>query len=229
MSRLFTLKEAASFLSVSYRTIRRYLKNGLPYTEVKGDKGIEYRLAEQELTEFKKARIERPRQGAKLRDIYICTAKDAVDGSQEIYVRTERTKKGISEDSGGLDKKLIEMLESENAFLRQQISSKDKQLADYHTIVKRLSHQNEVLTMISQGVEPKLLLKGGGTAQDNAVYPDEPEDEGYIIQEEKTQLSKAEIIAEAKRLHKAGKSAEEIRQFVACYGYNSFSDLLQKP
>ena len=137
------MKEAASFLGVSYRTMRRYLKNGLSYTEVKGDKGIEYRLTESDLAGFKKARLDRPRQGAKLGDIFAYSE-----------ARTERTNQGGSAGAGGSDQKLLETLESENAFLKQQIANKDKQLADYHTIIKKLTHQNEVLTMMSQEVEP---------------------------------------------------------------------------
>lgn len=227
MSKMYSLKEAAAFLGVSYRTIRRYLKSGLPYSESKGDKGIEYRLKEVDLVEFKKARLERPKQGATLRGIFGRTQAESYAGDQKDYLRTERTKLDASQTSDSLDTKLIEKLESENDFLKEQIAFKDKQLTDYHSVIRRLTHQNEILTMICQGVEPELLMKSGGAAQQDGSARIVEKADSPAQQQAKPPLTKAEIIAETKRLHKAGKSAEEIRQFVVRCGYASFSDLLK--
>lgn len=226
MSKIYTLKESAAFLGVSYRTIRRYLKSGLSYSESKGDKGVEYRLREADLVEFKKARLERPKQGAKLQEIFVRTKAGSPEGVQENCAEAERTNTHAPQTANPLNTKLIEKLESENDFLKEQIAFKDKQLTDYHSVIKRLTHQNEILTLICQGVEPKVLMKGGGAAQQNdSVHVIQEADS--LTQEIKPPLTKAEIIAETKRLHKAGKSAEEIRQFVVRCGFESFSDLLK--
>ena len=125
-----------------------------------------------------------------------------------------------------LSRQMIENLESENAFLKEQIAFKDKELSDCHDLIKKLTHQNEILTQIRQSVEPNLPLDGEAAQQEPAT-PAFQDPDGETLATDQP-LSKTEIIAEAKRLHREGKSAEDIRQFVVRCGYDSFSDLLKK-
>ncbi len=64
-----------------------------------------------------------------------------------------------------------EYLERENALLRErlaladiQLEVKDGQIRDFKALTESLSHQNQVLMMLSQGVPVERILKGGDTA-----------------------------------------------------------------
>jgi hypothetical protein len=231
--------EAAAYLKVSYRTMRRYIKKGLPFREVHGVRGIEYQVDREDLAPFRK-KYSRKLSGPERTKSKSVPAFDKTPSGQGVEPQTPDnfSSRPTSSEAEFLTKKIVERLESENTFLREQMLSKDRQLAvkdnqlaDYHDIVKRLSHQNEVLTMIAQGIEPMKLLKG----KEMGGYPGEDEGETGreirhlepVMPEKSAVVSREEIVARAKTMHKQGRPTQEIREFIQAHGYDSFSDLLR--
>ncbi len=241
MSTTFSLNEAAAHLGVSYRTMRRYIKKGMPYSEVRGARGVEYLVAEEDLLgftgQFPRRLARQERSGARS-----VRASRKTSGRRENDLRTEDMHSSLpaSLETEFLSKKLVDSLETENSFLREQLLAKDRQLdvkdsqlADYHDIVKRLSHQNEVLTMIAQGIEPMKLLRGGEEhlcqQATEAVAIEEPIDQPVAPAElnKAEAFSREQVVVQAKSMHREGKSTQEIREFIQAHGYDSFSDLLR--
>lgn len=242
MSTTFSLNEAAAHLGVSYRTMRRYIKKGMPYSEVRGARGVEYLVTEEDLRRFTE-QFSRRLAGQEKSGSRSVLASSKSLGRRGKDMRTEdrRTSPSAALETEFLSKKLVDSLEAENAFLREQLLAKDRQLdvkdsqlADYHDIVKRLTHQNEVLTMIAQGIEPMKLLRGGGGEQvcqpaAEAVAIEEPADQS-VAQAELSNaeaFSREQVVIQAKSMHREGKSTQEIREFIQGHGYDSFSDLLR--
>lgn len=233
-----SLAEAAAYLKVSYRTMRRYIKKGLPFREVQGARGVEYQVDREDLAPFRK-KYSRKLSGPE-RTRTTVPASDKRPSGEGFGPETADSLpfRSASPEAEFLAGKVVERLESENAFLREQILSKDRQLAvkdnqlaDYHDIVKRLSHQNEVLTMIAQGIEPMKLLKGkemdGYPGEDDGGIGREIGHLEPVMPEKPAGVSREEIVARAKTMHKQGRPTQEIREFIQAHGYDSFSDLLR--
>lgn len=241
MSTTFSLNEAAAHLGVSYRTMRRYIKKGMPYSEVRGARGVEYVVTEEDLRSFTE-QLSRRHAGQERSESHGVRSPRKTFGLRRNEMRTEdRTaSQSAALETEFLSKKLVDSLTAENAFLREQLLAKDRQLdvkdsqlADYHDIVKRLTHQNEVLTMIAQGIEPMKLLRGG------EEHVCQPATEGIAIEEPADQsvapaefsraevFSREQVVVQAKSMHREGKSTQEIREFIQAHGYDSFSDLLR--
>lgn len=235
-----SLTEAAAYLKVSYRTMRRYIKKGLPYREVPGVRGVEYQVDREDLIPFRKKYLRKLSgpEGTRAKSVPASGRTPAGQGFGPETTPDSRAAAPTFSEGDFLAKKVVERLESENAFLREQILSKDRQLAvkdtqlaDYHDIVKRLSHQNEVLTMIAQGIEPMKLLKG----QETGGYPGDDDREAGreirhlepVMPENPAAVPREEIVARAKTMHKQGRPTQEIREFIQAHGYDSFSDLLR--
>lgn len=240
MSETLSLREAADFLGVSYRTVRRYVKKGLPYVEARGDRGIEYRIRREDLESFRLAEGggEQEPGAAEKGEDHSPSAKGGTATIQETEPAQPRALD--AESSRGLMQQLLELYESEISFLREQIRVKDEQLAmkerqffSFQETFSRLTHQNEVLTMIAQGVEPSKLLRKASEEEtpfgkSSTAGPFDRESEEPVVESGEPALNRDEIVAKMKQMHKEGKSQWEIREFVKKHGYSSVGELLAK-
>lgn len=152
----FTLAQARKILKVSDKTLRNYCKSGkINFHQVRNERGVlEYRFTERDLENFKnnarkRVKIVRSQEEKQPHDTPLHSTI-ASNNHDNITSKTHRT------PAPGRQDHLISQLQEENAFLKELLMEKERQLAakdrQIEKQLERISAMNETLASLAQNM-----------------------------------------------------------------------------
>lgn len=198
-----TLKECSNLVNVSTKTIRKHLKSGsIPYTIGKNRNNQDtFYILKTDILEWKggnSGKVER-----------------VEPSNQKEYLKQNQSDINGGKVEPSILERLISSLESQVKTLTNQLEIKDKQINGFNEIISALTHQNQVLTMITQGIEPTSLIKN--------TPPQPPQPEQPVYDVEPTQPTRTspkpsnknyECVDVIQRLKNEGMSIPDIHSYL---------------
>ncbi|MCK5340990.1 MAG: hypothetical protein KAJ60_07940 [Desulfobulbaceae bacterium] len=154
-----TIKESATLLGVAPRSVHRYIKQGILKT-YKTAKGRPRRgrpptlLSRDQVFSFIETR-NAGRQSNTGTDNYQTVIKQKIRQKETFFETHKPTSfSGLGNDIIDIVGILKEQLSSKD----RQMEEKDRQISRLQDTMEKLTHQNEILTMLTQGIDVKMLM-----------------------------------------------------------------------